>query len=348
MHPILAPLLALVAPVFATNLVYEAQSGPLTETVALSGGVEPKTSETVKSKWYVMIKRMPVNLGQLVKKGDLLAEVETEFLNYHLAYLKQMEKLGKSRLEQAKFDEQMVASRKERVRSLASKKIVAASELDKADLEVLAAQVRRLGSEKEMRELYKQMEEVQTQIRDANFYAPIDGVVSELVVNPKQIVGSFTAYGDSKIARIDQPGLYTIRAIALDTQVAFLGKGDKGRVAFDGEATPLEGRILSINPHPQAKEKPSTFEVTIEFSQKGPLLPRGILARIEFDRKLPGTYVTVPWTAIIQTPTKTSVQVVTKEGDTSEREVTLGPRTATRVAILQGLKAQEKVTASLW
>src|SRR5258708_1338932 len=53
---------------------------PFHEHVVLSGAIQPLDSVAVMAKWGGLVKRVSVFEGQTVKKGDLLAEVEVQYL----------------------------------------------------------------------------------------------------------------------------------------------------------------------------------------------------------------------------------------------------------------------------
>jgi multidrug efflux pump subunit AcrA (membrane-fusion protein) len=85
----------------------------------------------------------------------------------------------------------LLAARQKKLRDLASQNILSSNQLDETEAKALEVQMRRLKAEKAIRDGIKQVAEVKKQIQQANYYAPIDGIVSSLVVDPQQVMGSF-------------------------------------------------------------------------------------------------------------------------------------------------------------
>lgn len=337
-----------VTDLFANRLPFRVEEGLFQEQVILSGQVEPLYSETVRVRWFALIRRIAVSLGQEVKKGDLLAEVEVKHLEFRNQHLISWEKFSEERLAQAKIDEQYVLSQRNRLRSLASKDIISRAESETFEITMIEAALRRSRAEKELREARKRAEETIRQIRESNYFAPMDGVVTHLLVDPKQLMGSFMAMSNSKLARIDKPGTYRINATALDIQVSKLRVGQSGTAVLEGSGEKVPCQVVSLTETAaMAKEGMHFFEVALEFQKPGPMLPRGLLTRVELFVGPVRKTLQVPWNALGITPVKTTVSVA-QTGEWVEREVLLGLHGRHRVEVLSGLKAGDVVVSELW
>lgn len=337
-----------VTDLLANRLPFRVEEGLFQEQVILSGQVGPLYSETVRVRWFALIRRIAVSLGQEVKKGDLLAEVEVKYLEFRNEYLISRKKFLEGRLAQAKIDAQYVLSQQNRLRNLASKDIISRAESENFEIKVIEAALRRSRAEKELRETQKSAEETAKQIRESNYFAPMDGVVTHLLIDPKQLMGSFMAMSDSKLARIDKQGTYRINAMALDTQVSKLRVGQSGMAVLEGSGEKVPCQVVSLTRSTaMAKEGMHFFEVALEFQRPGPMLPRGLLTRVELFVGPARKTLQVPWNALRITPEKTTVSVA-QTGEWVEREVLLGLHGRHRVEVLSGLKAGDVVVAELW
>ncbi|MDI3517323.1 MAG: hypothetical protein PWP37_1172 [Thermotogota bacterium] len=76
---------------------YTVRKGPLVETVDISGEVVADESYEVKSLVSGIVKKVYVDEGQEVKKGDLLLELEDE--DYQLSYLKALQNYELAKVE---------------------------------------------------------------------------------------------------------------------------------------------------------------------------------------------------------------------------------------------------------
>ena len=121
----------------------------------------------------------------------------------------------------------------------------------------------------------------QEELREGNFYAGIDGIVTEMIIDPRQLVGGMQVPYGGLVARIDKPGQYDAVLSTTDTQVARLLVGQRCRVKVVG----LEGKpciIKSIATSPTlAKDGSRRYEVAAQFRHDGPILPRDILGLVD-------------------------------------------------------------------
>ncbi len=331
----------------AFRLPTRVEHGPIIDKVSLSGTIEPLHSEIVKVRWFSLVKRIAVELGQPVKKGDLIAEVEVKYLEFRKQYLISREKFLEKNITHARIDEKYVESQKKRMQSLVAKEIMARSELEKFEIKSVEALLRRTTAEKELRDLQKQLQDVDRQIRESNYFSPITGVITHLILNPKQLSGAFLAMPQAQLARVDRPGEYIVKALAVDTQVSPLRIGQTATVTLEGSGEKYLALLQGItNSQVMSKQGLALFEVTVVFKKEGPILGRGLLAKVDLVASEKSA-IQIPWNALYITPTRTTV-LVAQGSEWLEREVTLGTRSQSRVEILSGLKPQDVVVAELW
>lgn len=334
---------------FAAVVPYKVELGTVDKSVVLSGTVEPLHSETIKVIGAFTYIRKPVVFpGQKVKKGDLIAETDTQYLGNEQQYLSGREELLKTQLEQTKIDEQYLLTKEERIRSLADREIIARNQVEAMELKVLDAKLNRQRSEVEWKELMRQKRENETKLKMSGFYSPIDGIVTELAVDPRKVTGTFLAAPGTRLARIDQAGEYTITAIGSDTNVTQLKAGDLGNVSFDGRTDSIPCELIEIkSSRILEKEGVPLFDFTFHFKQEGEILPRSIMARIEVSLKSREKPL-IPWNALHIEPDKASVRVLNASNGWEERQVKLGVRGRHRVEVVSGIKAGDVVEAELW
>lgn len=348
-HLWILALCCLAVPSFAqTTLRVRATKGRIYERVSLSGLVEPLHSVSIPVRWYALVKKMPVQLGQTIQKGQLLAEVEMQYLQSNSAYLKARLDFYESQLSQAIANEKLARDQFQRQKGLATKQIVAQSTIEQFQMKLVEAQLHRSSVESAIREQRRASAQNEKQLRDANYYAPTDGVLTEMLVDPKQVVGSFIVMDGQTLARIDKPREYRIKAMATDTQVAHLTVGQVGSLIFEGVKEALPAKITEIRAAAYgAKEGLPLFEVVAVFEKAGPLINRGLLATIELAGDFSPSAVTVPWNAVHVTPTYSYVTKINEDGTSENMVVSLGVRGRHRVEVT-GIKEGDELLAALW
>ncbi len=299
--------------------------------------------------WTALLKKVAVHLGDRVKAGDLLAEADSTYLAGNADYYRQMILFAKANLKQIMAREMQTKKQYARTRELVEKGIVSASTLETHEVAMVDAESSTRGARKDIESLERAANEIETNLRSANYYAAIDGVVSQILVDPNNISGSYLANQGQTIARIDRPGVYVVTCLALDTQLRGVRAGKPATVVFESTNESLPGKVVNIGPAPTlAKEGIPAYLVRIEFSKPGPLLTQGTLMRVEIPIGSPVAGLYVPWSAVQIAAAKTTVQVASADGTWRARNVKLGLRDAERVEIKEGLAAGDVVKSLLW
>ncbi|MBP2315871.1 efflux RND transporter periplasmic adaptor subunit [Azospirillum soli] len=218
----------------------------LTETVRLSGSVEPLNQSLVKSEVAARLVEVPVREGQAVRKGEVLARFDTAELTAKLN-----EKL--SNLEGAKA--QLVLAEKTRAKNLAlrQKDIVAETNLDQAQSTFRFQQATVAALE-------AQVELARKALRDAVVVSPIDGTVAERVINP----GENLAVNTKMFSVVDLSRVEVEATVPAD-DVARLKPGQFVRLRVEGFGErDFEGRIARINPVARAGTRAIPVYVSLD------------------------------------------------------------------------------------
>ncbi len=218
----------------------------LTETVRLSGSVEPLEQSVIKSEVAARLVEVPVREGQSVRKGEVLARFDTAELTAKLN-----EKL--SNLEGAKA--QLVLAEKTRAKNLAlrQKDIVAETNLDQAQSTFRFQQATVAALE-------AQVELARKALRDAVVVSPIDGTVAERAINP----GENLALNTKMFSVVDLSRVEVEATVPAD-DVARLKPGQFVRLRVEGFGErDFVGRIARINPVARAGTRAIPVYVSLD------------------------------------------------------------------------------------
>ncbi|PWC42345.1 efflux RND transporter periplasmic adaptor subunit [Azospirillum sp. TSO22-1] len=230
----------------------------LTETVRLSGSVDPVNWTVVKSEVAATLAEVLVREGQAVTRGDVLARFDTRDLAAKLA-----EK--ESNLVGARA--QLVYAEKTRAKNLAlrQKDIVAESSFDQAQStwQFQQATVQALTAQVEM---------ARKALNDAVVKAPIDGVVSERTVNPGE-----TLAVNTKMFGIVDLGRVEVTATVPADDVARLKPGQTVLLRVEGFGErEFRGTLARINP--QARPGTRAIPVYVSIDNTDGALRGGMFA----------------------------------------------------------------------
>ncbi len=333
----------------------------LRRSVEAVGTLAAHDQATISAEVAGRVAHLVADMGDRVKAGAPLVELDPERLRYHAdeqrAALEQTRaKLGAKNgqlppFEQtpdvlsakAKLDQAQQAY--DRAKALHDKNLLARQDLDTAQTDLQTAKAAydsAIANEREMRAEVVAKEATLNgaarDLQDATIRAPFDGVVAERMVSEGQYVNAqapvmrlvrlhplrLTAEVPEKFApnvRVGQP-------IALTTD-AFPDK-------------PVEGTITRISPDVNLKSRAFNVEADVP-NEDGTLKP-GTFARLRIATSKVDSAIVVPATAI-QTRYGTSVVFVVKDGKLAAVEVKLGDRVGPRVEITDGLEPGQTIVA---
>ena len=232
-------------------------------TIDATGTVEPIDLVEVKSKASGQIVRMPVEVGSLVPRGALLAQIDPRDsqnqYNQALAALK---------AAQAKTE--ISLAQKKRSDDLYAKQIVTADEHEAATLDYANAQAALVKARTDL-DLAQQRRE------DATVRAPIAGTVLSQPVTSGQVISSATssASGGTTLLTMADLSKVRMRALVGETDIGNVKPGQEATVTVDAfPQRTFAGRVEKIEPQAVVVQSVTNFPVLVSVSnENGILLP---------------------------------------------------------------------------
>ncbi|MBP7451988.1 MAG: efflux RND transporter periplasmic adaptor subunit [Ottowia sp.] len=349
------------SPPAAKHATAPVTTGKLEQTVLAIGRVQPKTLVSVGAQVSGLVKRLHVSLGQQVKAGQLIAEVDAE---------PQQTALRTAEAAVAALQAQLAARRASLVQAeLTYRRQQALMELDAtARAELEAARAALDSARAEIGSLTAQIEQSRTQVDTARInlgytriVAPMDGVVVAVVTKQGQTLNSFQT--TPTIVMLAQMDVMTVRAEIAEADVGKVKPGMPVWFTTLGDShTRHESKIAQVEPAPESITQEAgsglaagaagvgtnravyynaVFDVP---NAEGRLRP-SMTAQVSVLTASEANAVLVPAAALgpIDASGKTQAKVVDASGKVSQREVRVGLRTNTTAAVLSGLQAGENV-----
>ncbi len=284
-------------------------------SITATGTIEPVTSVTVGTQVSGIVSKLYVDYNSVVKKGQVIAELDKTNLTSELNTAKANLASAQSTLnyEQANFN---------RYQTLYDKGLVSANDYENA----------RLSYEKARQTVNSSRESVhkaQTNLGYATITSPIDGVVlSKSVEEGQTVAASFNTPELFKIAQ----DLTDMRVIA-DIDEADIGGVKEGqRVTFMVDAFPedsFEGHVTQVRQQATTESNVVTYEVVISAPNKDLKLMPGLTANVTIYTLELNNALAIPSKALRFTPNEAILgegeqiadcqgdhKVWTKEGNT--------------------------------
>ncbi|MBR7017618.1 MAG: efflux RND transporter periplasmic adaptor subunit [Prevotella sp.] len=308
-------------------------------SITATGTIEPVTSVTVGTQVSGIVSKLYVDYNSVVKKGQVIAELDKTNLTSELNTSKANLNSAQSSLnyQQANFN---------RYKTLYDKGLISADEFENARLTYQQA-VQQVAQARE------NVKRAQTNLSYATITSPIDGVVlSKSVEEGQTVASSFNTPELFVIAK----DLTDMRVIA-DIDEADIGGVKEGqRVSFTVDAFPddtFNGTVQQVRQEATTESNVVTYEVVISARNNDLKLKPGLTANVTIFTMEKNQVLTVSSKALRFTPNAALLnknQVIndcqgdhklwTQEGDTFiAHAVEIGVTNGVVTEIVSGIKA---------
>ena len=304
-----ALLLAVVAPLAACDQIDEyladdaveaeqvalyqsvsVQRRNITVAVEAAGIIEPVTTVEVKSKASGEILELPVDTGDYVEAGTLLARIDRRVLNNSLQQ-------AKASLEVAKARQANTRSQLDRIARLYQQESLSKVDYEQSLLEHATARSEVVRGE-------IQVENATIQLEDADVNSPITGTVIERLVEQGQVISSPMGDVGGGTLLMQMADLSHVQVRMLVDEID-IGKVQPGTIAQVNVAAyanrPFEGEVVKVEPQAVAEQNVTMFPVLIDLENREGLLKPGMNAEVEVVMARRENVMTVP-NAALRTP----------------------------------------------
>jgi len=294
-------------------------------SMVLVGEVRPRFEASQGFRISGKIIERKVDVGASVKKGQLLARLDTADVNLNAA-------AAMADVRAAEASHALALAEFERQRQLFARKFISASALDIRDAELKTSAAR-------LAQVKAQANVSGNQTQYANLTADRDGVVTMIRAEPGQVV---------------QAGEVVVQVANLkETEV--LVAVPESRMAEVVPGTPVTikmwanpnkaytGRVREIAP--AADSATRAFNVRVSVTDADEMVKLGMTAGVKFKplQAQPSSQWLIPLAALTERNGKKLVWVIDAENKAQPREVTAGDFTEQGVLITGGLQAGEKI-----
>ena len=317
-------------------------------SITATGTIEPVTSVTVGTQVSGIVSKLYVDYNSVVKKGQVIAELDKTNLMSQL-------NTAKTQLATAQSQLNYQTTNYNRYKTLYQKGLVAADEYDNAKLSYTQAK-EQVASAKE------EVQRAQTNLGYATITSPIDGVVlSKSVEEGQTVAASFSTPELFKIAQ----DLTNMQVVA-DVDEADIGDVKEGeRVSFTVDAYPddtFEGTVKQVRQEATTTNNVVTYEVVISAPNADLKLKPGLTANVTIYTAERKGVLSVQSKALRFTPQKETVgkmKIVDQTGNAKNKvwtiegnnivahKVNIGMTDGTNTQILNGISAGTKVVTGL-
>jgi len=351
------------------------EKGDLAKSVVATGKVEPITKVEIKSKASGIVKKLYVDAGDRVKKGQLLAELDKEEIEARVAQAHaQVEaseasaKGSEADLERAKVDAEgpdvpLLKRAYDRAQGMAKEGVVSASALDdaqknyelalnkqnvaKAQLLVLRAKIGQ--AQAQVAQDHANLKQLEEQLGYTTITSPIDGIILSRDVEVGDAVSSILVLGSSAtliMTEGDTSEVY-VKGKVDESDIGKVYMAQPARIKVESfKDKTFNGKVTKISPMGVEKDNVTTFEVRVSINNPGGELKAAMTANAEIILEEHKNVLQIPEGSILyDKDKKASVEIPDEKGKEGKRKlaVNIGISNGAKTELLNGLKEGDQV-----
>lgn len=291
-------------------------------TMKFSGTLDPDLSADVAPKIDARIEKVYVQLGDRVRKGQLLASLEKVDQSAALAaaqgnYDNAVHEAAKAELDYGRY------------KTLFEKNAVSKSTLDNYYFAMKNAQAKVASSK-------GTLEGMISKHNATDLIAPVDGIIAKRYFQE----GYYAKAGTAIFKVADTSKLKTVIDIP-EGNISSIAVGNICEIVLPSyNNKKIQGKISRIAPVAQIPGHTFEAEVSIDNKEN---IPAGLYANVTLKGEPKKNVLVIPQHAVVMRDDQQTAFVPNEKGIVSRRVLTVGYTDETHIEILEGLKEGEKV-----
>ncbi len=297
------------------------------DALELPGRVEAWSRAPIYARVSGYLKRWNVDIGQPVKAGQVLAEIETPDLDQELSQ-------AQAELASARSDAAIAKASAARWQRLVDTRLVSRQDAEEraATSQSRAATAQALSAN---------MARAQTLARYKQLVAPFDGVVTARNTDVGALINTGNSAGNELFVVSDLSRLRVYVSVP-QRQLAAIAPGTKaGLVVLERPGKTYEATVQSLSQAIDSSSGAMLVQLAVD-NAAGELLP-GAYATVRFEVPNAGNALGLPPSALIVGKAGVHLAVLDAQDKAQLREVRISRDLGNVVEFAEGLKAEDRV-----
>jgi HlyD family secretion protein len=271
----------------------------IVQKVSATGKIQPKTQVEISADVSAKITKLDVVEGQVVRKGELLVELDRE---RHLATVESAEATVRSAEANASLvKENMTRAEKEfnRSKGLIGNGLESQSAFDAKQAEYQVEAARYRSSQDQVAQARAALKQARSDLSKTRIYAPMSGTVSALNKELGEIALGSQFQKDVILVIADLSEMEA-QVNVDENDIVTIGKGQAAEIEVDAMlGKPLKGVVYEIANSANTQQEGSTeqkteFEIKIAILEPPPSLRPGMTASADIITKTNEAALSVP------------------------------------------------------
>lgn len=320
-----------------------ARKSDLQQSVLATGKLDALRKVDVGAQVSGQLKTLRVNIGDKVQKDQLLGVIDPEQAENQIKEVDATLMELRAQLKQAQAERKLAQVTLARQQQLAQRQLVSRQDLDTAATDVAVKEAQIGTIEAQIKRNQATLDTAKTNLDYTRILAPMSGEVTQIT----------TLQGQTVIAAQQAPNILTladlstmlVKAQVSEADVIHLKPGQKAWFTVLGDPlTRYEGQIKDVLPTPEKVNDAIFYYARFEVPNPNGLLRLDMTAQVHIQLTDVKNVLTIPLSALGDPVGDNRYKVkLLRNGETREREVTIGARNDTDVEIVKGLEAGDEV-----
>lgn len=348
-----------IAATVPTARVAAAQRGDITHVLTLAGQFQPYQVVDVHPKVSGYMRKINVDIGDIVHKGETLAILEVPELKAQVEQTQFELKQSQEEITRAQHEikrtealNYALHAESERLKQAAATRpgLIAQQELDNAQAQDLSSQAQvdaakaAMAAAKQHAEAARADNERVQALEDyTNVMAPLDGVVTWRYADTGALIqgGTTSNTGDLPIVRLAQSRILRLRVPVPEDDVKYIKDGDQVSVRVDAVGRSFNGKVVRFTRDVNYDTR--TMETEIDVDNKNLSIAPGMYANTLLQLSEEKNVITIPVDALVLRGAQRAVYVLDGSNRVHVRDVQVGVEGQKLAEVTSGLNPGDRV-----
>lgn len=342
--------------------VVEVTRGNLASALTVAGQFEPYQEVDLHAKVSGYIRWIKVDIGDRVKLGEVLADLEVPELQDQLQGAQaevrhSQSEIGRAQSEVTSAEATHAALHAEFTRLQAASKarpgLIAEQELDDARSKDQQSQAQIGVAKASLNAMEQQLgvsnansHRIQTLSDYEQIISPFTGVVTMRYADTGSLIQAGTSSDTQSmpVVRVAQSDLLRLRMPVPESDVPYIHIGGTVQIKVNSTGRAFIGKIIRFTRALDANTRTMLTEVDVPNPDL--ILSPGMYAETKIQLQQKNNTLILPTQAVVQDGNQDYVLVVDSTNHVQRHNITTGIQTANRMEVLSGVQAGERVIAS--
>lgn len=295
--------------------------------LSVSGKIQAKNSADLSTRMMGFVKKVHVNVGDKVKKGQLLVSINNTDLQAKKAQVD-------ASIAQAQTAFINAEKNYNRFKNLFASSSISQKEMDDMTANYQMAKA-GLESAKQMKN------EINAQFTYSNIKAPFSGIITN-----KNIDAGDMANPGMPLVSLESPKDFEVLAMVPETEISEIEKGTDVNVLVKSIDKTVKGKVIEVST--SAKNTGGQYLVKVNLEKTNVSILSGMFATVQFplEQKTKSEMVLIPMDVIVKNGQLSGVYTVSQTNRALLRWLRLGRTYGNNVEVLSGLNANESYIIS--